>query len=509
MNFKRNLFVITSALVGALALTGCDFSIGKKFTHFNYIEVPQDDHERITGDGYLKIGDYKPFKILNMDAEVVELGSAYETFRDYGGNSNIPSTGEQKIIVVPVAFKDYGVDKLDLSKEQFINELNRAFFGNSKNNEFVSVGEYFNKSSYGKLRLDGKVCDQIYEFPLSISEIKEKKLKRETLANKYYGEVLSWYKKTYGENDLKKYEIEGLEEGKNVPIYMVYTYPSEEKTTEDPENFFWAYTFSETPLSWSSYSFASQGYGLPDAHTYIHETGHLLGLVDYYPTLEPKNEETVVIEPTSFIDMMDASVGDETGFSKMFLNWTRPTYVTDDCKILVRSFTETGDLILVAPTWNETVFDEYYLIEFYTPTGLNTYDVSVGNNLVKLPKLPGFKIYHVDARLAHVSANRTPIGYCSNIAFTPTSTSVGFAHDNNTYDEPNDFQKNYLYQLILNNSKDVQITYATDSNLFRAGDEIPELKFNTGEEFDLKISIETVAFTHAVLKFEKPQKTKK
>ncbi|MBQ0009231.1 MAG: hypothetical protein KBS97_03055 [Firmicutes bacterium] len=506
MNFKRNLFVITSALVGALALSGCDFGISK-FSHYEYIYEAEDKHEDIEKEGYVKYGNYDSYKVKDNKGDEMSLGSAYETFRDYGMNSNIPSTGDQKIIVVPVSFSDYKVDKLNITEQQYIDRINKAFFGNSKNNEYVSVGEYFNKSSYGKLRLDGKICDKIYEFPLSVSDIKEKKLHRDALATDYYKKVIDWYKQTYPEDDISKYEIPGLKTGKNIAIYMVYTYPSEEKTEEDTENFFWAYTFSDVPLSWSSYSFSVPEYDEPDAHTYIHETGHLLGLNDYYPTLAPKNKDTVVIEPTSFIDMMDASVGDETGFSKMYLDWTRPYYVTDNCEIQIKPFTESGDLILLSNNWNKTVFDEYYLLEFYTPTYLNAHDVSFGNNLAKLPKIPGIKVYHVDARLAFItSSGKVPIEYCKDGTFGTTSSNVGYAHDNNTYDNPNKFQKNYLYQLILNNPPKEQSVCATDANLFRVGDEIPALKFNQGDEFLYQITINSLQFSGSSIKFEKIKK---
>lgn len=507
MNFKRNFFVITTALVGALALTGCDLTGPSKFSHFEFIEEIQDTHEKVVGDGYVKYGNYDTYKVKDSKGEEIDLGSAYEVMRDHGGASHMKSEGEQKMIVVPVEFSDYKVEKLGITSEVFIENINKAFFGSAKNNEYVSVGEYYNVSSYGKLKLDGKVCDKVYTFPLSVSQIREKKLKRDVLATDYYKKVIDWYKENY--DDIADYEVEGLKTSKKIPIYMVYTYPSVTETSEDEENFFWAFTFTETPLSWSSYSFMNLQYGSPDAHTYIHETGHLLGLTDYYPTVAPKNEETVVIEPTSRIDMMDCSIGDQTAFSKMMLNWARPTYITDSCQVVPRSFTETGDFILISNNWNNTVFDEYYLIEFYTPTGLNTYDISVGNSEAKLPKVPGIKIYHVDARLAYFSGLKTITGYCSDVVVTPGESNIGFAHDNNTYDEPNDYQKNYLYQLILNNNKDAQTFCAADQNLFRVGDEIPTLKFNGNNKCEFKISIFALEFSRAFLKFEKVQKTTK
>lgn len=510
MNFKRNLFVITTALVGALALTGCDFG-EHKFEHFEFIEEKEDTKE-----------DYLNFMVKDTKGEnEIDLGNAYSLFRDYAGQNHIKSVGEQKMIVVPVEFSDYKVEKLSLSNEQFIDNINKAFFGNAKNNAYVSVGEYFNKSSYGKLRLDGKVCDKVYTFPYSIEQIRERKLERDVLANDIYKKVLDWYKENY--DDIADYEVEGLKTGKNVPIYMIYTHPSISNQNDDETSFFWAYTFSDVPLSWSSASFMYLQYGEPDSHTYIHETGHLLGLVDYYPTLVPevtktkdKTEETeeeqkttIIPEPTARIDMMDCSIGDETSFSKMFLNWSRPTYVNSSTEVTIRSFTETGDVVLLSNNWNHTPFDEYYLFEYYTPTGLNSYDISVGNSEAKLPKVPGIKIYHVDARLAYYEGKKI-LDYCTFDGNALSSTfSLGLAHDNNTYLEPNDFQKNYLYSLILNHHDGMQAGAAVDLNLFRYGDEIPELKLNSENVLNYKISISWSSFTEVCLKFEKAEKNTK
>ena len=512
MNFKRNLFVITTALVGALALSGCDFG-ENKFQHFEFIEEKQETKE-----------DYFNFMVKDTKGEnEIDLGDAYTLFRDYAGHSHIKSTGEQKIIVVPVEFPDYKVEKLSISNEQFIDKINKVFFGNAKNNAYVSVGEYFNKSSYGKLKLDGKVCDQIFTFPYSVEQIRERKLERDVLANDIYKKVIDWYKKNY--DDIASYEVEGLKTGKNVPIYMVYTHPSISNQEEDETGFFWAYTFSDVPLSWSSASFMYLQYGEPDAHTYIHETGHLLGLTDYYPTIIPEENKTkaktggneieeedekepyVAYEPTARIDMMDCSIGDETSLSKMVLNWSKPTYVNSTQEVAIKSFTETGDVILLSNNWNHTPFDEYYLFEYYTPTGLNSYDISIGNSEAKLPKLPGIKIYHVDARLAYFE-NKTIKDYCVFGEKAPTSTiSLGLAHDNNTYINPDDYQKNYLYSLVLNHVEGMKTGAAVDANLFRYGDEIPDLKLNSGEKLNYKISVSWSSFEEVCIKFEKVEKT--
>lgn len=507
MNFKRNFLVITVALVGALTITSCGSD--SAFKHFEFIEEIDDKHEDISGEGFIKPGKYSSYKVLDKEENEVSLGSSYDVFKNYGGASHIPSEGEQKIIVVPVQFVDYRTDKLNLTPEGYVEAIKKAFFGSTKNNAYVSVGEYFNRSSYGKLKLDGKVCDKVYTFPLSVKEIKEKKLKRDAIATEYYKKVIDWYKENY--TDISNYEVSGLKTGKNVPIYLVYTYPSDANNESDPEKFFWAYTFADTPISWSSASFMYLQYGEPDAHTYIHETGHLLGLTDYYPTnietkkidKETEKDEPVIPEPTGRIDMMDCSIGDETSFSKMFLNWSRPINVIDSCEISLASFTETGDVALIGNNWNGTVFDDYYLFEYYTPTGLNAYDVSVGNNQARLPKVPGIKIYHVDARLASFTKSKIFVNYCDGNKNDLENCFIGFAHDNNTYENPQDYQKNYLYTLILNHQNGIKGECATDASLFRVGDKIPELTFADGTSIGYNIELKSASFGQITINFQK------
>lgn len=484
-----------SALVGVVTLSGCSFDDPIAFKPYEFIEEVEDNHEDIVEEGYTKYGEYSPYTVKNKAGDVVKLGSSYDVFHDYHEDCHLPSEGDQKIIVVPVDFSDYKVDKLEIGKSTYIENLNKAFFGVSNNNAYVSVSEYFNRSSYGKLRLSGKVCDQFFRFPKSVSEINYNKTSRDIIVKDIYPELVKWYKSIY--NDIADYEVSGLK-GNFVPFYLVYTYPA---TNKDSSDFFWAYTFSSTPLSWSSYSFMNTAYGEPDAHTFIHEMGHMFGLEDYYPS---SNAEVVeLVDPAGRIDMMDCSIGDETSFSKMMLNWTRPYYATDSCEIAIRPFTESGDVILIGNDWNKTVFDEYYLIEFYSPTGLNTYDVSVGNSEATLPCLPGIKIYHVDARLAYVDLKRKPKDYCEDGVDDPTSSNIYFAHDNNVYNKPDMYQENFLYELKLNHSKKMVQGAATDANLFRKGDLFEEFPTNKPGNLKFKISVEELQFSQAVIKIEK------
>ncbi len=518
MNFKRNCLNIIALLGAVFMVSSC--SDPNIFVEYEPIEEVVDTHEEVVGfdSRYIKYGDYKSYPAYNgKDDKIDEIGSTYKVLTEYTGGHYMKAEGDRKILVVPVEFSDYTIAQLGVTKDEYVSNLNKAFFGSVQNNKYVSVAEYYNRSSYGKLRITGKVCDQFYTFSKTVDEINTYKTERRTVASEY-DRILAWYEETYNETLGEDYKIDGFDE---VPIYLVYTLPTE-LNTSNPK-FFWAYTFSAKPLSWSSYSVMNTLAGYPDAHTFIHEVGHLFGLQDYYPTDESDVSNSVP-EPAGRIDMMDCSVGDHTALSKMWLNWARPYWVTKSCEINIRALVDSGDLILINDEWNGTVFDEYYLIEFYSPTGLNYFDTNIGNNLAKLPTLPGVKIYHVDARLGYYSlddkGNQLAFKYYCDDPYQGATDkdfplnkgiNMNIVHNNSTSTSSTGEQtktNNYLYELQLNNNKSGHSVAgcADNINLYRTGAAFDKFKFNNNNYLanpEYVISITNMTYRDATIKIEK------
>lgn len=189
---------------------------------------------------------------------------------------------------------------------------------------------------------------------------------------------------------------------------------------------------------WSQYSLCFPGYyhDQIDTHTLIHETGHILGLDDYY-------SHSVDDLPMGGVDMMDHKVGDHNAFSKMLLGWVSPKVVDDtlsDFSISLSSFTKTGDCLIVRDTkldvWNGMPYDEYLLLQYYTPTGLNEKDSAGygewsgenyghGGTYAKA----GLEVYHVDARL--ISDFKTESGR-PNFAYNDNLTKYSYIAASNS-----------------------------------------------------------------------------
>ncbi len=510
MNFKRNCFSIITLLGSVFLITACGKS--NDFVQYKYLdEVTISDKPEAAKDGsWVKEAQFESYwastkTIIDpVFGELKqELGTTYEVLNNYTGSKILNSEGERKLLVVPVDFADY---QFDINHEDYVENVRKAFFGSAKNNKYVSVAEYYNRSSYGKLRIKGKVCDKFFTFQKNVTGEAAKELRREDVKEAYNYVITDWYQANYHKS-IDEFRLDPMDPESPVAMYFVYAHPT------DNANFFWAYTFEDTPLSWSSYTTMDTFNGEPDAHTFIHEVGHMFGLKDYYPT-----EDTDAVEPTGRLDMMDCSVGDHTGFSKMVLNWTRPYHVKNSTKIKIRPLVSSGDLILIKNNWNGTVFDEYYLLEMYVPLGLNFFDSNIGNSKAKLPSLPGIKIYHVDARLGYFhketahSTSLTFDGYCNvtgNGDPNVLNPNIRIAHDNSTpqtVTEVKDYRSNYLYELELNHVGHPEAACATNINLFHKDDSFTIKEENFNEQPNntfFKIDIKSISYTSATIEIIK------
>ena len=291
-------------------------------------------------------------------------------------NNKLPklnSLGERKMLVVPLIIKGYEVN----ATTENLTKLEKAFFGETESVSYESVASYYNKSSYGKFSLSGKVTPWV-DLDISSESIKENVNEEHDDYGLYYvvDKVYEWYTSTYDDIDLFDTDKDGFVDS----LYLIYSAPNY-LLDNNLSNTFWALTTSRydeiglektktrfSCFSWSSYDFMFQNVekdGI-DSHTYIHEVGHMLGLKDYYCT------NIANIAPMGKVDMMDYDIGDHSAFSKFSLGWVNPYLIDDSGFVNLKSVNETGDcLIFKTDNYNGTPFDEYVMMEFITPTNLN------------------------------------------------------------------------------------------------------------------------------------------
>jgi M6 family metalloprotease-like protein len=216
---------------------------------------------------------------------------------------------------------------------------------------------------------------------------------------------------TYYNNQINYQDYDANNDGYIDGIYILYTAPVSFSYGSD---LWWAYqdlyayyddVFDQVEpnyFCWSGTDFLLEGDDGINARTIIHETGHMLGLEDYY---DYDTEDSYNQGGLGGADMMDNTVGDHNPFSKLLLGWIHPYVVTESMQLNLTPFIGSGDTILLINKWNNTLFDEYLLISFYTPTELNYLD------RYEIFSINGIVIYHIDAKIGNSDSNSSYPSY--------------------------------------------------------------------------------------------------
>lgn len=326
-----------------------------------------------------------------------ELNENYYSLGTHSDCRYLKSSGDVNVLVIPVAISGYDNYVTETNRER----IRKVFFADSEDTSWESVSSYYYKSSYDALTIIGTVSEW-YNPRLTKSEIESHAMQGADDGGTIYmaENALDWYKSNHSDIDWGKFDSD--RDGFVDALYLIYGCPTDGGT-------FWAFvnwdTYSSpdvfSPMvncySWASIDFISEGYGADgiDAHTFIHETGHVLGLDDYY------NYDDDGGSPMGAIDMMDNNIIDHDAFSKMALGWMKPYVVSGPSSITIKKASEYGDAIILSPGWGNSCFDEYLLLEFYTPDGLNAKDSENAYGGVRGFTNPGIRLYHVDARFAY------------------------------------------------------------------------------------------------------------
>lgn len=331
----------------------------------------------------------------------------------------LPSTGDVNILVIPVLIPGYtsfsyaGLPETmsDEDKQEHVkDDIEKAFFGEASDTGFESLTSFYEKSSFGKLHLGGIVTDW-YDAQAEYGLTSPSQL---TTSNIYglVEDAVQWAFRTQG---ITPSDYDSDEDGFYDGVWLVYSaedYTKNGPMTDDMN--YWAYTswgnqdknpnpglnqYYYNLFGWASYDFMYESYeNKIDSHTFIHETGHFLGLNDYY-------SDRMMYNPVGKVDMMDANIIDLNSYSKMLLGWTKPYIVTGSGSVNIKSM-ENENCLIVIPSdeydsgANFDPFSEYILVELYEPSGLNYQDsvTQISSDRPLAPSEPGVRIYHIDNR---------------------------------------------------------------------------------------------------------------
>lgn len=423
----------------------------EKRTNFKYPDNPSKDSLNFGGwtykDSYQTL---EPNDFLYDDIDSLDLyayfskGTHFSDNLSYNGPSIskgvLPSLGSPKVLVVPVNLGGHTTNNM-------INNIYQAFNGTAETTGYESVTSFYQKSSNGRLNLTFDVLDEWFKPSKNASYYEN----YASSADKYYesgaGLILHEFLNEYNDTfDFSDYDYDG--DGFIDGVWMVYNVKPQYTNST---GFYWAYvtnTINDSKkydnvlpryYGFASYYFMFEKelevelgrklelYDMSDitydAHTYIHETGHLLGLDDYYDTDTTKGATGGIYTA----GMMDCNRGDLNSIDKLLLGWIDPyvIYANSEKNITIDAFSSTNDVILVSKVNPDSIYGEYFLIELYNSEGLASSDHPIEVPTAYYPTKPyytyGLRILHIDATLTNTYEGKkyeSPVKFLYNNSTT-------------------------------------------------------------------------------------------
>ncbi|MFA6583274.1 MAG: M6 family metalloprotease domain-containing protein [Elusimicrobiaceae bacterium] len=298
---------------------------------------------------------------------------------------NMPTTGSINIFVLPIKFND--------ASNKFTKaQIQTAFFGGGTG----SLKSFYLRSSFNALSIGGTTLDW-YTYPGTRAQA-------EAAGNEEVIKAALNYHVGRGV-DFSSYD----NKGNGVINYFIVVWAG---TQQGWASFWWSYKTSWTDTTYSVngkdlnvYSWQWEAYDpssatAPDATTAQHETGHALGLPDYYDYDDNIGPDGGIGD----YDMMDGSTADHNAFSKFLLGWLTPqVYTSGTSSVSLSPVATSGQALQMMPTAvSGTSWDEYYLAEYRVKS----------SDDANLPA-SGIYLWHVDARL---TADNTDFYYDNSFA---------------------------------------------------------------------------------------------
>lgn len=291
----------------------------------------------------------------------------------------MPTRGTVKVLALLIAFTDYP------AVTPAATFASRLFGDGQGGPPFDSLRNYYRRSSYNQLEIQGNVLGW-YTAPYARSTVAETDAGRQSLIR----EALDYYDQQ-GHN-FAQYDNDG--DGAIDYFCVFWTGPHGAWAS-----FWWGYYTGFYDSSYrldgkrlSQYSWQWELYGYPSGNfspsTIIHETGHALGVPDYYDYDDSVGPRGGV----GGLDIMDGTAGDHNSFSKFMLDWISPTVVSTGARTvdLRASGLDPDALVFMPGAVTGRIFDEYFMVQNRQ---------RVGNDTGLFTGTDGLLAWHIDARL--------------------------------------------------------------------------------------------------------------
>ena len=502
-NMKKRLLLFGLILTASCALSSCDLLFPSGSDQYSYRPTDTSDHSTnpdtstststssdsqpsTSSSSGSSTSSSKKSSSSSSEQSAPPAGSltpkkASYNYKDYTNNnlskiSSTPCVGTAKLLVVPIWFTDSDNFISKSSRDNIRSDIETTYFGSNQDTGWRSVKTYYEEESHGALQLYGTVsnwyeCKKSYTYYKTDGSVTRTRALVKEAADWFFEKNAGESRKDYDRDgngyldgvmliyaapDQQSLQGSSYESGDNLWAYCFWVQNTDYKNVSSPgpNVFFWAsydFMYSKGTKALQRTGYASQfGHGDTlhsnlDAHTYIHEMGHVFGLDDYYDYSDNN------YRPAGSFSMQDHNVGGHDPYSSFALGWGKAYIPTETTNIDLKPFTESGEMILLSPSFNSdnSPFDEYLLLEYYTTTGLNEMDTKYKySNGPTGSKDPGIRLWHVDARLIYPTGYNGSGGYTYSFATNPSVAGHIVTHAmTNTYDDGKADHQDYLSYL--------------------------------------------------------------
>lgn len=299
-------------------------------------------------------------------------------------SEGLPSEGRPQVLVLLVDFDEFPARPVDTPED-----MRERLFGSGGEFPYESLSAYYRRSSFGKLNIEGDVLG--WYRAGRRADVPETREGRDA--------VIKAALLNYKEHDFSKYDNNG--DGVIDYFMVIWTGPNGKWAT-----FWWgkaarfsdpAFRIGGLGLGMFSWQGVVRKWGSagekPNVRVLVHETGHALGLPDYYDYKSGVGPDGGL----GMFDMMDSDHYDHNCFSKLMLGWVEPKVIAQDGEYSLNEAAETGDCAMLVPRGRPAdPFSEFFLLENRRKSG-NDADVNFEGG--------GLTVWHVDARLNEAGTN--------------------------------------------------------------------------------------------------------
>ena len=133
-------------------------------------------------------------------------------------------------------------------------------------------------------------------------------------------------------------------------------------------------------------------------------------------------------------DMMDGTIGDHNAFTKSLLGWNSGKLITPETSVTIdlEAFSTSGDYLILTNDFDENkgILQEYFILEYYTISGLNEYD--------KMFTINGIRVLYVIADTKKNGTFKYNNATTNIKLISQITTSNGSTYLTNTTEKSND-----------------------------------------------------------------------